>query len=110
MQDFIAQILKKDRKAHIIAAGDFNEFTQVAPIQTFIKSSGLVDLDDAAKIPETERYTYLFDSNCQALDHMFISKELRYGVKYEHMHINTWQDKAGEVSDHDPSVALFDMC
>ncbi|RSL69230.1 hypothetical protein CEP54_002422 [Fusarium duplospermum] len=108
--DFIAQILKKDRKAHIIAAGDFNEFTQVAPIRTFVKQSGLVDLDDAAKVPETERYTYLFDSNCQALDHMFISKKLRKGVKYEHLHINTWQDKAGEVSDHDPSVALFDMC
>ncbi|KAF5013825.1 hypothetical protein FDECE_182 [Fusarium decemcellulare] len=108
--DFIAQILKKDRKAHVIAAGDFNEFVQVEPIQTFIKESGLIDLDDAAKIPDTERYTYLFDSNCQALDHMFISQELRQGVKYEHLHINTWQDKAGEVSDHDPSVALFDLC
>jgi hypothetical protein len=41
---------------------------------------------------------------------MYISKELRRGIKYEHLHINTWQDKAGEVSDHDPSVALFDLC
>ncbi|KAF4977505.1 hypothetical protein FZEAL_5983 [Fusarium zealandicum] len=108
--EFIAQILKKDPKAHVIAAGDFNEFAQVAPIETFVKESGLVDLDDAAKVPDTERYTYLFDMNCQALDHMFISKELGNGVKYEHLHINTWQDKEGEVSDHDPSVALFDMC
>ncbi|KAJ4266437.1 hypothetical protein NW762_004421 [Fusarium torreyae] len=108
--DFIAQILKKDQKAHIIAAGDFNEFADVAPIQTFVKTSGLIDLDDAAKTPDTERYTYQFDNNCEALDHMFISKELRSGVKYEHLHINTWQDTDGEVSDHDPSVALFDLC
>ncbi|KAF5248567.1 hypothetical protein FAUST_230 [Fusarium austroamericanum] len=108
--DFVAQILKKDKKAHVIVAGDFNEFADVEPIDTFVKTSGLVDIDDAAKIPMTERYTYLFDSNCQALDHMFISKELRKGIKYEHMHINTWQDTAGEVSDHDPSVALFDLC
>ncbi|KAM5348772.1 hypothetical protein ACJ41O_008595 [Fusarium nematophilum] len=108
--DFIAQILEKDRKAHVIAAGDFNEFVQVAPLQTFVKESGLIDLDDAAKVPDSERYTYLFDMNCQALDHMFISKELRKGVKYEHLHINTWQNKADEVSDHDPSVALFDLC
>ncbi|KAH7239152.1 Endonuclease/exonuclease/phosphatase [Fusarium tricinctum] len=108
--EFIAQILKKDQKAHVIAAGDFNEFAGVAPIETFVKTSGLVDVDDAAQIPATERYTYLFDSNCQALDHMFISKELRKGIKYEHLHINTWQNKAGEVSDHDPSVAMFDMC
>ncbi|KAI3582374.1 Endonuclease/exonuclease/phosphatase [Fusarium oxysporum f. sp. albedinis] len=108
--NFIAEILKKDKKAHVIAAGDFNEFAAVAPLETFVKTSGLVDVDEAAKIPETERYTYLFDSNCQALDHMYISKELRRGIKYEHLHINTWQDKAGEVSDHDPSVALFDLC
>ncbi|KAF5669014.1 putative endonuclease exonuclease phosphatase family [Fusarium heterosporum] len=108
--EFIAQILKKDSKAHVIAAGDFNEFADVAPIEAFVETSGLIDADEAAKIPATERYTYLFDSNCQALDHMFISKELRKGIKYEHLHINTWQDTAGEVSDHDPSVARFDMC
>ncbi|KAM0349042.1 hypothetical protein ACHAPU_003977 [Fusarium lateritium] len=108
--EFIAQILKKDSKAHVIAAGDFNEFADVAPIETFIETSGLLDADEAAKIPATERYTYLFDSNCQALDHMFISKELRKGIKYEHLHINTWQNTAGEVSDHDPSVARFDLC
>ncbi|CVK93656.1 probable endonuclease/exonuclease/phosphatase family protein [Fusarium mangiferae] len=108
--NFIAEILKKDKKAHVIAAGDFNEFAAVAPLQTFVKTSGLVDVDEAAKIPETERYTYLFDSNCQALDHMYISKELRRSIKYEHLHINTWQNTAGEVSDHDPSVAMFDLC
>ncbi|KAI1018181.1 hypothetical protein LB505_001406 [Fusarium chuoi] len=109
-RNFIAEILKKDKKAHVIAAGDFNEFAAVAPLQTFVKTSGLVDVDEAAKIPETERYTYLFDSNCQALDHMYISKELRRSIKYEHLHINTWQNTAGEVSDHDPSVAMFDLC
>ncbi|KAF5980506.1 endonuclease exonuclease phosphatase family [Fusarium coicis] len=108
--NFIAEILKKDKKAHVIAAGDFNEFAAAAPLQTFVKTSGLVDVDEAAKIPETERYTYLFDSNCQALDHMYISKELRKSIKYEHLHINTWQNTAGEVSDHDPSVAMFDLC
>ncbi|KAH7161364.1 Endonuclease/exonuclease/phosphatase [Dactylonectria macrodidyma] len=107
---FIAQILAADRKAHVIAAGDFNEFVQVEPIQTFISTSGLVDMDDAAKISEAERYTYLYDMNCQALDHMFISKNLRTGVKYEHMHLNTWQTDADQVSDHDPSVALFNLC
>ncbi|KAF5024290.1 hypothetical protein F66182_3620 [Fusarium sp. NRRL 66182] len=108
--EFIAEILSKDPKANVIAAGDFNEFSAVLPLQTFVKTSGLVDLDEAAKIPPTERYTYLFDSNCQTLDHIYISKELRKGVKYEHLHINTWQDKQGEVSDHDPSVALLNMC
>ncbi|KAF7547702.1 hypothetical protein G7Z17_g7539 [Cylindrodendrum hubeiense] len=107
---FIAQIIAKDRKAHVIAAGDFNEFVQVEPMQTFLDTSGLIDMDDAAKIAEVERYTYLYDMNCEALDHMFISKNLRTGVKYEHMHLNTWQNYDDQVSDHDPSVARFNLC
>ncbi|KAK7433153.1 hypothetical protein QQZ08_000084 [Neonectria magnoliae] len=107
---FIAKILAADRKAHIIAAGDFNEFVQVEPMQTFLDVSGLMDMDDAAKISAVERYTYLFDMNCEALDHMFISKSLRTGVKYEHLHLNTWQNFDDQVSDHDPSVARFNLC
>ncbi|KAH6981103.1 Endonuclease/exonuclease/phosphatase [Ilyonectria sp. MPI-CAGE-AT-0026] len=108
--EFVAQISAIDRKAHIIVAGDFNEFVQVEPMQTFLETSGLMDMDDAAKISEVERYTYLFDMNCEALDHMFISKNLRTGVKYEHMHLNTWQNFDDQVSDHDPSVARFNLC
>ncbi|KAH6900761.1 Endonuclease/exonuclease/phosphatase [Thelonectria olida] len=107
---FIAEIRAADKDAHIITAGDFNEFVQVEPLQTFLAVSGLMDLDEAAKIPEVERYTYLYDMNCEALDHMFISKNLRTGVKYEHMHVNTWQDDDSQVSDHDPSVARFNLC
>ncbi|KPM36636.1 hypothetical protein AK830_g9932 [Neonectria ditissima] len=107
---FIAKILAADRNAHVIVAGDFNEFVQVEPVQTFLDVSGLIDMDDAAKIPAVERYTYLFDMNCEALDHMFISKSLRTGVKYEHMHLNTWQNFDDQVSDHDPSVARFNLC
>lgn len=107
---FVAEIRAADADARVVVAGDFNEFVQVQPIQTFLDVSGLMDVDDAAKTPEVERYTYLYDMNCEALDHMFISKNLRTGVKYEHLHVNTWQDYYGQVSDHDPSVAMFNLC
>ncbi|KAK0710150.1 Endonuclease/exonuclease/phosphatase-like protein [Lasiosphaeria miniovina] len=54
---FIAQILALDPAARVIAAGDFNEFAFVQPMKDFASVSGLVDLDIAAKIPPTERYT-----------------------------------------------------
>lgn len=54
----------------------------------------------------------LFDMNAQALDHMYVSPVLARGstTRYEHVHVNTWAADADVVSDHDPSVALFDVC
>lgn len=108
--DFIAQILEKDPSAAIIAAGDFNEFVQVAPIKAFEETSGLLDLDDVTDMPVEERYTYLFDMNSQALDHMFVSPSVTRNAKYEHLHLNTWQNYDDQVSDHDPSVARLNVC
>jgi hypothetical protein len=53
----------------------------------------------------------LFDMSTQALDHMFVSPALAANTKgYEHIHVNTWATNTGEVSDHDPSVALLNVC
>lgn len=85
-----------------MAAGDFNEFAQVEPVRRFAADSGLV---------AEKRYTYLFDMNSEALDHVFVSPTLaRRGVAVEHLHLNTWQPSAGQMSDHDPTLALLDMC
>jgi len=110
MQDFIAQILKKDANAKIISSGDFNEFSFVKPQEIFVSKSGLKDLDEVAGIAKLERYTYLFDMNCQQLDHMYISKSMTSNAKFEHIHINTWASSANQISDHDPSVARLNVC
>jgi len=47
--------------------------------------------------------------NTQALDHMMVSPALQTTkAKYEHIHVNTWAES--EESDHDPSVALLNVC
>lgn len=111
---FISEILAEDPNAAVIAAGDFNEFSFVAPLRTFTAVSGLVDLDEAANVKPTERYTYLFDMNSQQLDHMFVSPKIA-GTPggrpdYKHVHINTWVSFADQISDHDPSVARVNVC
>ena len=111
---FIAQILAQDPNAAVIAAGDFNEFTFVAPLQTFTSVSGLANLDDAAGLSATERYTYLFEMNSQELDHMFISPKIAGSPggrpDLKHLHVNTWATFADQISDHDPSVARLNIC
>lgn len=48
--------------------------------------------------------------NSQALDHMYVSPAAGCAAKYEHMHLNTWQNYDDQVSDHDPSVARLNLC
>ncbi|KAF4929148.1 hypothetical protein CGCVW01_v001649 [Colletotrichum viniferum] len=109
---FIAQILAEDPNARIITSGDFNEFTFVEPLTTFASKSGLLDLDEVVGIPVNERYTYVYDMNAQQLDHMFVSPALSKAnqTHYEHIHVNSWELYDNVVSDHDPSVAQFNVC
>ncbi|KAK1142921.1 hypothetical protein N8T08_007162 [Aspergillus melleus] len=108
--DFITNILAEDSKAKTITSGDFNEFAFVQPLTTFTSESKLLDIDDVVNTPATERYTYLYDSNCQQLDHMYISEALTEGAKMEHIHVNTWVSYDDQQSDHDPTVALLNVC
>ena len=91
----------------IIASGDFNEFAFVAPLQSFEEISKLRDADAVAGLRPEERYTYLFDMNCQQLDHAYVSRGVK-GVEIEHVHINTWT--ANGASDHDPTVLRAGVC
>ena len=109
---FIRQILRQNRNANIMSAGDYNEFQVVQPLRTFTSVSGLEDLDDAVGTRDEEKYTYLFDMNSQALDHMFVSPRLasRARSQIEHIHVNTWTTVDAQASDHDPTVSKFNVC
>jgi len=92
-------------------AGDCNEFSVVQPIKTFKAVSKMVDLDEAADIDVNERYTYTFGQDMEELDHMFVSPAIaEKGVAAEHLHVNTWVSFSDQVSDHDPTVAKFNVC
>ena len=92
-------------------AGDCNEFSAVAPIQTFEAVSKMVDLDSAANIEPSERYTYTFGQDMESLDHMFVSQSIAdKGPKEEHIHVNTWVNYDDATSDHDPTVAKLNVC
>ncbi|KAJ7288401.1 DNase I-like protein [Mycena rebaudengoi] len=108
---FVESILAKDRDANVIVAGDFNEYTQTRSVLGSLTSL-LTEIDEVAKIPPVERYTYVFDNNCEALDHMFISPSIaRRGADAEHLHVNNWAAKFDDrVSDHDPTVAKVRLC
>lgn len=65
-QDFISSILALDDHANIVIAGDFNEFVQTRTV--FAPFEGLLtEIDESSGLDPVERYTYIFDQNCQQL-------------------------------------------
>ncbi|KAI0154204.1 DNase I-like protein [Xylariaceae sp. FL1272] len=108
--EFVAEILRKDKSARVMVLGDYNEYQFVAPVETLLKVSGLQDLDEVVGIEKEEQYSYVYDQNMQELDHVLVSKKLGKGAQLEHLHINSWLSYDDKTSDHDPSIAKFNIC
>ncbi|KAJ3531743.1 hypothetical protein NMY22_g8025 [Coprinellus aureogranulatus] len=107
---FVKAVLDKNHKANIVVAGDFNEFIQTRSVYKPLTTL-LTDIDEAAKIPEYERYSYVFDQNSQQLDHALISPAIKdRKVEFEHIHVNTWSPTlAARISDY-VSLRVFEVC
>ena len=57
-------------------------------------------------LPEEERYSYLFDGNLQAIDHILVSGGLSAGAGFDAVHINAEQTSGTpRGTDHDPVLA-----
>ncbi|KAL0960684.1 hypothetical protein HGRIS_005712 [Hohenbuehelia grisea] len=108
---FVKSILAKDPHANVVVGGDCNEFFQTRSAFASFKGK-LTQIDEAAGVPQEERYTYVFDQNTEQLDHIFISKAIRARrPRIEHIHVNNWAPSfAARTSDHDPSVAKIRVC
>ncbi|KAJ3077647.1 hypothetical protein HK102_005066, partial [Quaeritorhiza haematococci] len=108
---FIEEIIKVEPNARIVSMGDLNEYAFVAPVKELTRGGLMVELMDA-KLPAEERYTYNFEGNCLALDHILVSKCLVDSAKIEPLHLNSWfpYKDTRKGSDHDPTVVELDFC
>ena len=66
----------------------------------------LTDLADYL-LPETERYSYVFEGNAQELDHVLVSDSLKDKARFEVLHVNA--EFHDQLSDHDPSRTLIKL-
>ncbi|MGH2356698.1 MAG: lamin tail domain-containing protein [Candidatus Limnocylindria bacterium] len=123
VNDFVDEILAVDPKANIMVLGDVNDFdfSETVAVLTGVASAaaGGPDLDGSgpvtptgadavlttlfAKLPATERYSYVFEGNSQVLDQILVSTSLwSLNPSYDVVHVNS--EFALQASDHDPSV------
>jgi len=121
----------------IVLVGDFNAFefndglgdsigvikgTPVPDAETAVPGDGVdlvdPDLETLGATPPSERYSYVFDGNAQALDHVLVNRALIHDTtarRLEHARIGADFPETARndgatplrLSDHDPAVAYF---
>ncbi|CAN1567177.1 YhcR_OBF_like domain containing protein [Rhabdaerophilaceae bacterium] len=108
----------------ILALGDFNDF-QFFPVSDIVSGRIVRTSVGTSTTPSTfaadtqilrsmmdslaeaERYTYNFDGNAQALDHILVSNNLYNYSQLDIVHMNSEFNATTQLSDHDPSVISF---
>ena len=101
VHDFVQSILAADPGAAVVVLGDLNDF-EFSETLTTLSAGVLHDL--ISSLPQSERYTYVFEGNSQSLDHILLSDYLKVRpLAYDVVHVNA--EFASQASDHDPQVA-----
>ncbi|GAA5178409.1 hypothetical protein GCM10025771_17440 [Niveibacterium umoris] len=104
--DFARTLLAHRADAALVVLGDFNEF-DFGPAAQALTAAGLANL--TLTLPPQARYSFIFEGNSQALDHVFVSPALAQRAlrDYRFVHVNA--EFPDGASDHDPLRAVFDI-
>ncbi|MGF1476531.1 MAG: choice-of-anchor I family protein [Geminicoccaceae bacterium] len=104
VRNFVEEILEIDPDANVIVLGDLNDFQFSEPVRV-LSEGPFVNLID--RVSAGDAYTFLFNGNSQALDHVIVSPELTNRAEVDVVHINADFPEGERGSDHDPIVARF---
>jgi predicted extracellular nuclease len=109
LHDYAAHLLAADSEARLTVLGDMNTFEFSDELAELLPGSPPVLHPLLPLVPPEERYSYNYEGNSQALDHVFVSRALRGGAELDVVHLNTdFPSRPGATaSDHDPLVARF---
>ena len=111
INEVVDQILANEAAANVIVAGDLNTFEFTDELTEDLPGVGAEQVlqNLANGLAGDENYTFIFDGNSQALDHIFASNGLAAVAEVDVVHVNNDFTFANFLrpSDHDPVVASF---
>jgi predicted extracellular nuclease len=103
----------EDNGMHVIVLGDLNTFEWTNDLAEILPGKGddrvLYNLTPA--LNDDNVYTFIFDGNSQALDHAFVTPELRHASQYDIVHVNVDYPRVDDTvgSDHEPIVLRINV-
>ncbi|QQE73591.1 lamin tail domain-containing protein [Brevibacillus composti] len=107
VNDFVQEITETQPDANVIVLGDLNDFQFSRPLR-ILAGEELTNLVET--LSPGEQYTYNYQGNAQALDHILVSNHLADRSELDIVHINAdFTEADGRVSDHDPLVAKIKL-
>jgi predicted extracellular nuclease len=107
VNDFVDEIYAKDPNANVVVLGDLNDFEYSDSVTT-LTDDGDALLDLPSTLPDSQRYTYVFDGNSQVLDHILLSQGLvDQTYDYDVVHVNA--EFSQQASDHDPQIVSLHL-
>ncbi|MCP2258057.1 hypothetical protein LX15_001744 [Streptoalloteichus tenebrarius] len=102
VRGFVDQIQRVDQRSAVLVVGDLNDYVFSPAVRTLVRGGAL--RSPLERLPEGERYSYVFEGNSQVLDHILVSGNVRQ-YELDVVHLNAeFHDQA---SDHDPQVLRF---
>ena len=104
VNDFADRLFAVDPRANVIVLGDINDFEFSTTVDIL---EGRVMTTLMKKLPQSQRYSYVFEGNSQVLDQILVANHLLdpYYSLYDVVHVNA--EFANQASDHDPQVAYI---
>lgn len=109
IRNFVESIQSQNPEANIVALGDFNDFQWTPALQT-LEGDNESMVNMIHSLDEADRYTYTYQGNSQALDHIFVSSNLVEKSVLDILHVNSdFTEESGRASDHDPVLTQIDF-
>lgn len=114
--EFVATLVREQADERVVVIGDFNDYEDAEPLRV-LAMAGLENV--LKRVPDAERYSFVFGGVAQLIDGVFVSESLRDKVAtVTILHTNAdYPDSLGrdlermafKATDHDLPFVVFDV-
>ncbi|HMA98317.1 MAG TPA: endonuclease/exonuclease/phosphatase family protein, partial [Wenzhouxiangella sp.] len=98
-----AATLPPEYQARLVVLGDFNDHWFSEPLSILTHDQTVPLHNPIEDLPSEERFTYVFQGNAQAIDHILVSRHLKDLTQLQLLPVNSLNPR--QAADHDPLVA-----
>ncbi len=114
MHELVVHALEQDPAANVVVLGDLNTFQFTDELAEVLPAGSGASLltNLATTLADPEPYSFIFEGNSQALDHIYVTDNLVAGAEADYVNVNTDFPRLFDsvvASDHDPVVARLSL-
>ena len=107
LRAYVVSLVGADPGAQVVVLGDMNTFETSDDLSEILPGAPPLLTNLLTEVAQPERYSYIFEGNSQALDHIFVTRNLAAAAEADVVHLNVDFPADHPASDHDPVVAGF---